>query len=68
MKCFNCGAVLKPNSIRCPECGYMPDVEFSRKCPNLQFGKCSLSNSPCKFLGPYQTCPIKNEAERDLGY
>ena len=68
MKCFNCGADLKPNSIKCPVCGFAPDVEFMRKCPNLNFGKCSLTNSMCRFLGQYQTCPIKNDAERDFDY
>ena len=68
MKCFNCGAELNANSMRCPKCGFMPDIEFMRKCPNLQFGKCSISNSPCKFLGRYQLCPTKNEADSECWY
>ena len=68
MKCFNCGAELDANSIKCPNCGFMPNIEFMRKCPNLQFGKCSVSLSPCKFLGRYQLCPIKNEADSECGY
>ena len=31
--CFNCGAPLPMNSIKCKECGYTPDIEFMRKCP-----------------------------------
>ena len=54
--------------MKCPKCGFMPDIEFMRKCPNLQFGKCSVSLSPCKFLGQYQTCPIKNEADSECVY
>ena len=30
-KCFNCGAILPLNSLKCKECGYVPDIEFMRK-------------------------------------
>lgn len=68
MNCFNCGKPLKLNSIKCPHCGYMPDIEFSRKCPNLRGSACTITNNICRFLGIYQTCPIKNEADKDCGY
>lgn len=61
--CFNCGHQLRVGSLKCPSCGYMPDVEFMRKCPNLQGAVCSLKNSLCGFMGAYQTCPTKNSAE-----
>ena len=68
MNCFNCGKPLKIGSIRCPHCGYMPNEEFARRCPNLQGAVCSLTRALCKYLGVYQTCPIKNEGERECGY
>ena len=68
MNCFNCGEPLNVNSIKCPSCGYMPDVEFARKCPNLQVAICSLTGSMCKFMGIYQTCPIKNKGDSECGY
>lgn len=68
MNCFNCGKPLKMGSIKCPHCGYMPDIEFARKCPNLKGLICTYTNSPCNFLGAYQTCPVKNEADSKCGY
>ena len=68
MNCFNCGKPLKMGSIKCPHCGYMPDIEFARKCPNLKGLTCTCINSPCKFLGAFQTCPVKNEADSECGY
>ena len=56
------------NSIKCPHCGYMPDIEFARKCPNLNLSKCMVTGITCKFTGAYQTCPIKNEIESECGY
>lgn len=55
-------------SIKCPHCGYMPDIEFARKCPNLKIAQCMVTGITCKFLGAYQTCPIKNEVERECDY
>jgi hypothetical protein len=68
MNCFNCGKPLKMGSIKCPHCGYMPDVEFARKCPNLKVATCLITNSLCKQLGEYQTCPVKNKADSECGY
>ena len=67
-KCFNCGATLPIGSIQCKECGYMPDVEFMRKCPNLQMAKCRITGKFCDNKGAYQTCPIKSKAESECGY
>lgn len=64
-RCFNCGAPLPMGSLKCKECGFIPDIEFMRKCPNLQIATCVLTGKPCRFLGIYQTCPTKNEAERN---
>lgn len=68
MNCFSCGHPLSVNSMRCPNCGFAPDVEFARKCPNLQICKCLLTDSMCNFLGKYQTCPIKNKADSECPY
>lgn len=66
--CFSCGAPLPLNSIRCKECGYMPDIEFMRVCPNMRMGKCHLTGKFCDNKGAYQTCPTKNKADSDCGY
>ena len=66
--CFNCGAPLPINSLKCKECGYMPDIEFMRKCPNLQVATCHLTGKFCDCKGPYQTCPTKNSADSECGY
>ena len=68
MNCFNCGKPLKMGSIKCPHCGYMPDIEFARKCPNLKVATCLITNNLCKQLEEYQTCPIKNKADSECGY
>jgi hypothetical protein len=67
-KCFNCGAPLPINSIKCKECGYAPDIEFMRTCPNRKMGKCHITESFCDFNGTYQTCPVKNKADNSCGY
>ena len=67
-KCFNCGADLPMNSIKCKECGYMPDIEFARVCPNKNMGKCTIKNELCGYMKAYQTCPTKNKADRECGY
>ena len=68
-KCFNCGAALPMNSLKCVECGYTPDIEFMRKCPNLRIATCQLSGKFCDFKGrDYQACPAKNKAEAECGY
>lgn len=66
--CFECGAILSPSSLKCPKCGYTPDVEFMRKCPNLQGAVCNITHSLCHFLGTYQTCPVKNKADKEVLY
>lgn len=65
-KCFNCGALLPLNSLKCEECGYMPNIEFMRKCPNLQSAICSLTGKFCDNKESYQVCPIKNEADSEF--
>ena len=65
--CFNCGAPLPLNSLKCKECGYMPDVEFMRICPNRKMGKCIITKGLCN-KGAYQTCPVKNKADSECGY
>ena len=66
--CFNCGALLPPNSLKCPECGYCPDIEFMRRCPNLRGAVCTITNEMCHHLGQYQVCPVKNEADAECSY
>jgi hypothetical protein len=66
--CFNCGAPLPLNSLRCKECGYCPDINFMRRCPNLKMATCHLTGNMCDFREPYQTCPIKNKAESEAEY
>lgn len=66
--CFNCGAPLPINSIKCKECGYTPDIEFMRKCPNLKVATCVLTGKFCDNKGAYQTCPTKNKADSECGY
>ena len=66
--CFNCGAPLPLNSIKCKECGYMPDVEFMKTCPNIKMGRCHLTGKFCDNKGSYQTCPTKNGADSNCGY
>lgn len=66
--CFNCGAPLPMGSLKCKECGYIPDVEFMRKCPNLKAAVCTWTGNLCTNRGPYQTCPIKNKADSECGY
>lgn len=65
-KCFNCGAQLPYNSLRCQECGYMPDVSLMQRCPDLEVARCSLTGLLCKHMGFYQTCPIKNKADENF--
>ena len=65
-RCFNCGALLPYNSLKCKECGYMPDVELMRKCPNIQASICSLTGKFCNCKGSYQTCTLKNEADSEF--
>lgn len=67
-KCFNCGALLPMNSIKCKKCGYAPDLEFKRVCPNKQGANCSIKGGLCGYMQPYQTCPVKNEADSTCGY
>ena len=59
MNCFNCGKPLKLNSIKCPHCGYMPNIEFARKCPNLKGSTCTVTSTPCKFLECVSNVPYK---------
>lgn len=66
--CFNCGAPLPLNSIKCSKCGYMPDIEFMRTCPNLKMATCHLTGKFCDNKGAYQTCPTKNKADSSCGY
>lgn len=67
--CFNCGAPLPLNSIVCKECGFSPNLEFIRKCPNLGGGaKCVILGQICKHKGAYQLCSTKNKADRECGY
>ena len=65
-KCFNCGAQLPYNSLRCQECGYMPDVSLMQRCPDLEVARCSLTGLLCKHMGFYQTCSIKNKADEEF--
>lgn len=65
-KCFNCGETLSFNSLKCSKCGYMPDIDFMRRCPNLEVATCSLSGNLCSHLGNYHTCSLKNEADKDF--
>ena len=67
-KCFNCGAPLPLNSIVCKECGYAPDTEFMRICPNRKMAVCHITGKFCEHKGAYQTCPIKSKAESECGY
>ena len=55
-------------SLKCKECGYMPDIEFMRVCPNRKMGNCRLTKKMCDFKGAYQTCPTKNAADSQCGY
>ena len=66
--CFNCGAPLPLGSIKCKECGFPPDIEFMRKCPNLKVATCCLTGKFCDNKGAYQTCPTKNKADSECGY
>ena len=68
MNCFSCGEPLPPNSLRCSKCGFSPDIEFMRKCPNLQGANCILKGTLCGFMGQYQTCPTKNKADSECNY
>ena len=64
--CFNCGEVLPINSLKCNKCGYTPDIEFMKKCQNLEVMKCSITGLLCSYRGFYQTCPVKNEVDGDF--
>lgn len=66
--CFNCGAPLPVNSLKCKECGFSPDVEFMRKCPNLKMATCFLTGKLCDFKDTYQLCPTKNKADNGSNY
>lgn len=66
--CFCCGAPLPMGSIKCKECGYAPDTELARRCPNLRVATCYLTGSFCDYKGPYQQCPTKNRADSECGY
>ena len=66
--CFSCGAELPMNSIKCQECGYRPDEELARVCPNKKMGKCILKGTLCDYVKAYQTCPTKNNADSHCGY
>ena len=66
--CFSCGAPLPLNSVKCKECGYAPDIEFGRKCPNLKAALCILTGKFCDNKGAYQLCPTKNRADSECGY
>ena len=68
MNCFNCGAPLPLNSLKCGECGFCPDIEFARKCPDLRGAVCTVEGTMCKHMGKYQTCPVKNRADSECGY
>ena len=65
-KCFNCGALLPYNSLECLGCGYIPNIEFMRKCPNIEVATCSLTGLFCNHKGIYQTCPVKNKADENF--
>lgn len=67
-KCFNCGAPLPMNSVVCKECGYSPDIEFMRKCPDKDIAKCRVTGKLCNFLGAYQNCPVKNKIDAECDY
>lgn len=65
-RCFNCGELLPFNSLKCGKCGYMPDIEIMRRCPDLEVATCSLSGKLCNHSGDYHTCQLKNEVDRDF--
>lgn len=62
--CFNCGAPLPPNSIKCTSCGFSPDIDFMKTCPNLWNNLCQITGGFCSYDNVYQECPTKNNAER----
>ena len=66
--CFNCGAPLPINSLKCKECGFTPDIDFMKKCPNIKGATCTLTGKFCDNKGAYQTCPTKNKADSECGY
>ena len=64
--CFNCGEPLNPSSLICKKCGFGPDIEFMKTCPNLKDEECLITEEKCSFEGEvYQECPIKNNAEKE---
>ena len=65
-KCFNCGEPLPFNSLKCSKCGYIPDIEFPRRCPNLETATCSLTGHLCDNRGSYHVCSLKNEVDKDF--
>ena len=46
----------------------MPDLEFARVCPNKRGCNCTIKGGPCGYMKAYQTCPIKNKADKECGY
>jgi hypothetical protein len=54
--------------MKCKECGFSPDMEFIRKCPNLKIANCHLTGKFCDFKGAYQLCPTKNKAESEAEF
>ena len=62
--CFNCGAPLHPNSLECKKCGYSPDVNFMKTCPNSWNNLCQITEGFCNYNDTYQECPVKINAEK----
>ena len=66
--CFACGHRLLNINLPCPKCGYIFDTDVSTDCPNKNKSVCELTGKPCDIEGHYNTCEIKERAEKEAGY
>ena len=64
-KCFACGEPLYNMQMPCPKCGYKFSAGDTRYCPNSNFGLCQITEIPCSKGNKWQTCEIKNKADKE---
>lgn len=62
--CFACGSPIYNTAVPCPKCGYKFSDDI-RYCPNMRFGLCTITEIPCTEGTFWQTCPIKNNVDKE---
>ena len=64
-RCFACGTILRNINKPCEKCGYSFTADTYKECPNKKSSQCRVIRKLCNYVGPYNKCPIKAEADRE---